>query len=355
MNIAERRSDYDSIRAVAALMVAFAHWFMGSALANSFMFGRAGVVAFFVLSGMFIGRILFYQSSIEGETRVSVFLKFALSRILRIVPPYIFAIFLIYLLGYQYVQSNIDALVLFVSNFDMVSGSLYGYAVHFWTISVEVQFYIFWAVLFFLMPSEKLRAKVLLLMIVFGFFWRLFSSYTDQGWVFSTYLLPGCIDSFAVGLLLTRERRVRNSGLMLLLSIVFLLSVMAAVDFKPYESVDSVWFPAVQDVSFTVLTACLIIYMDNHKNLINENFLFRKVLAPLGLISYGFYIWHYFAIPFWAQMGVSFNSDEYKFLAYFSFSFIAAGLSWFIIEKPAMKLRRSIVKVLKMKPATADQ
>ncbi len=142
----------DGIRAIAALMVMFFHFFASikintptlSVLLKLSIFGQTGVTLFFVLSGFLITRIL-----ISTKHNTDYFKNFYLRRTLRIFPLYY-----LFLLIYYYIYP-----LIFNTGFTPIKDQLYFYAYiqnfaetfhwtangpnHFWSLAVEEHFYLF--------------------------------------------------------------------------------------------------------------------------------------------------------------------------------------------------------------------
>lgn len=167
----------DAIRFIAALMV-----FMGHGIAPAFNYlhlgrftqqfvtvftnGATGVVIFFVLSGFLITYLLLQ----EQEKYQSISLKrFYIRRILRIWPLYYLVILFSFIIipylqslagSYIPSASHILYYISFLSNFDILNllKSQAGYCPLTqnitWSVSIEEQFYLFWPLLFILVPKR---------------------------------------------------------------------------------------------------------------------------------------------------------------------------------------------------------
>lgn len=350
----DRRSDLDAIRAVAAALVAASHWFAGSALANSFVWGRAGVVAFFVLSGFFIGRLLEAAEGAPGATPIGVVLSFGANRLLRIVPPYAALIAVVAFAGYPWVRAHPGALFGFTVNFDLARGAVYGYAVHLWTISVEVQFYALWAIAFVATPRRR-RPVLIGAAFIIGVGWRLAAASLGMDWVVISYLLPGCLNSFAIGLWLVAPAPVRHPWAIAAVAAVLLAGLAATFAAYPMavRLTDPLYVTA-QDLLVAVVTAGVMLGMDRTPA-IRRSAVVVYLLGPLGLISYGFYLWHYFAEPAVAALGWSVVSPLAKGFTYTAFTLLAATVSWFAVERPSQALRRRLRRNIAAMPVEVSR
>lgn len=162
----------DSLRGVAVLLVLAFHIYP-----NIFSFGYVGVDVFFVLSGYLITGIII--SKIESDT--FSFLEFYRNRIRRIFPAMLIVLWATLAAGYLFLfpsefanlAKHIQSSTLFYQNFRLISES--GYwdeasalkpLLHFWSLSIEEQFYLFWPIiLLFLAKSRKPLFAIFLLFL----------------------------------------------------------------------------------------------------------------------------------------------------------------------------------------------
>jgi len=157
----------DGIRALAVLGVMFSHLFPGTArgaatdtLQALFRFGATGVDLFFILSGFLITGILY-----DSLHDPAYFRKFYARRALRIFPLYygVLAIFLLQKLFFSYdFHHQLLSLALYLQNTPLLAAPIYAYAgpaklplSHFWSLSIEEQFYLVWPLLVFLIRDRK--------------------------------------------------------------------------------------------------------------------------------------------------------------------------------------------------------
>lgn len=337
-----RRYDYDAIRAIAAGVVAFSHWFPDTSVAQGFMWGRFGVVAFFVLSGYFIGDML-NRLEHSGCGAKSILVSFAVNRLLRIVPPYLILICAVAVTGYIYVVANIGPLLTFTVNFSLAGGALFGYAVHLWTISLEVQFYALWGIVFVSTAPER-RRYVIAGMFAIGLAYRMLCAEFGADWVVTAYMLPATVDSFAVGLWLAGRPDVARPAWLVLGSSACLLVLLAWISFLPFQATGNPLFVGAQDVLMAWCTAGVMLLMDRAPN-VRRSFVVRRILGPLGLISYGFYLYHFFAEPLFLGLGAPLTG-VWRAVGFTAVSIAAAAISWVVIERPSLRLRGPVLRRL---------
>ena len=167
------RSDIAALRALAVLLVLLSHFRI-----PGFGFGFIGVDIFFVISGYLITRILFteYVSSGENDpTKSSISLSvFYLRRIRRLMPAAIITIIIVNILSF-FINNPLTRISLmddskwalfFLANVSFLrsesdyfqQGSEPSFLQHYWSLSVEEQFYFIWPILFLIAANlQKLR------------------------------------------------------------------------------------------------------------------------------------------------------------------------------------------------------
>ncbi len=147
------------MRAISILMVITSH--LGDNRAG-FIYGAFGVEIFFVLSGFLITHLLCLEERQHGRISVAGFYR---RRVYRILPPAFF-----YLLCIAVLTSPIDLLqcVLFVRNL----GHGPDFTAHYWSLSIEEQFYLLWPAGFLLLKNNRSRSKVVCILIAIAPLWR---------------------------------------------------------------------------------------------------------------------------------------------------------------------------------------
>lgn len=173
--------ELDGVRAVAALMIMFCHFFLYANSENDIflmikkmsVFGQTGVSLFFVLSGFLISRIL-----INTKEKPHYFRNFYLRRILRIFPLYYFFL-LLYYFGLPlilsepiYPFSEQKYFWVYLQNIARTFEWKSEGPVHFWSLAVEEHFYFFWPILFFFFSIKRLT-QIIIGVVVFAFLVRI--------------------------------------------------------------------------------------------------------------------------------------------------------------------------------------
>ena len=357
----------DGLRAIAFLLVFGIHTdYLG--------FGWTGVQLFFVLSGFLItGILLDMKASLPSK---DYFSKFYGRRFLRIFPLYYFYLFLmwgvtswLYSLSYRrnymkLFQTQLPFALIYVYNFFYGSSSFehMKFVEHFWSLSVEEQFYIFWPLLLFLVPRKHLK-KIFLSLIVLSPILRvavlvaykahLVSWFGDEV-VWGLYAFPiSHIDAFAFGAYISQFSLPKAK-----LQFYVLLFVVPLIGFAAqYASTGSfgMWqdlgYPFAMPKAYQYIWGYSIlnywfavtIYAVAREGLFNR-FLEMKALKYLGRISYGLYVYHLAILWFAGRIRDVFPMPEptAKFLTAvigFIVSVALASLSYYLMEKPLLNLK----------------
>jgi peptidoglycan/LPS O-acetylase OafA/YrhL len=357
----------DGIRAVAFLLIFILH-------TDYFYFGWVGVQLFFVLSGFLITDILLRMK--EKFPAGPFFAKFYGRRFLRIFPLYYFYLALMfgittaliavgYKAGYMHrFQAHLPYAITYLYNFFNASSLhdadswLIG---HFWSLSVEEQFYIIWPLLIFLTPQKHLK-KLFLAVILLGPVFRLLITFLyrqsfpllSDNMPVAVYVLPfSHLDAFAFGAYASRFKFPRPK-LQLLLLLAFIpltgfatqyiftgdVGVISALGF-PYPLANGfkqIWGYSLLDYFFAILIFSVV----------NEGLFIRiletRFMRYLGKISYGLYVYHFPVIWFVARIRDLGVSDEaiakpLTLLISFPLTLLIASLSYRYIEQPILELK----------------
>src|SRR5260221_4908735 len=131
----------DGLRAISIALVVWCHVGDGRGM---YSYGSFGVTIFFVISGFLITHLLAAEEEKRGSVSISDFYR---RRAFRILPPAI-----LYLLVTAGLTSGVDVLhcLLFVRNLNPGSEV----TSHYWSLSIEEQFYLIWPAAFVLLASN---------------------------------------------------------------------------------------------------------------------------------------------------------------------------------------------------------
>lgn len=329
----------NTIRAFAVAFVMFQHWLPLSHHLRKLQLGSLGVDIFFTLSGFLITGILLSKLTGKNDlfSRVSLlkYRNFIARRILRIVPAYALALFLTWLLIKHlpsFEQSAWKWLITFTTNWHIIQLDYWpSTIVHFWSLAVEEQYYLFWPMLLFFFKGRSFPflAFIMIALAVFVRYQARHHNIFDA----STF---ACLDSFAMGGLFAwyRHQNSRNeltpiNYLPWLALVLFLL-----VSFGNYLSID--FFINQRRLLGSLVSILLIVFLvsRNDYNRTSSFFWENPFLLEIGKISYGIYLFHLLIpdIPglHWAAGALV------KAAIVFGFSW----LSWNYFEKPILAYKK---------------
>lgn len=342
----------DGLRALAVLAVMLYHFESKSFFPGG---GLVGVDLFFVLSGFLITTLLLQEWARFGDISLK---RFYQRRVLRLLPA-VAVMLLVYVAvnialhdseftGQQpgeLVIKNSLLVAAYCFNWLLVSHGNYGEGFgHLWSLSVEEQFYMIWPFVLLVFLRLKTPAATLLA-ISLGFFTisallpllldgdrSRFYYATDyrlhtllMGSVLAQLYVSGVLRQAITRLPLYRLGLVVAGSL--LLAIPVLVSDRSAFLFVGGHT-------AVAICSGTVVIACMF-----QQRTALTSLLSHPLLVYIGQRSYALYLWHY-PISFWLR-----SLDPVpQVLAAFLISFLAAELSYRLVEGPALRLKSRIAK-----------
>ena len=328
----------DGWRGIAILLVLFDH-IQGAAIRAYILprteTGRHGVTIFFVLSGFLIT---------TGLLAEPVNLKrFYIRRFFRLMPSaWIFITTLILLNHYSrnpfVTWPEIKACLLFYRNY--VTPARDNLAWHFWSLSIEEQFYLVWP--FLLLIAGKFRARWLAAIGASGFAifrlfnWKLYqgASLWDRIEVRADALLVGCFLALVLSDERFRQRASRWSALAALPATLGLLLAMA-------------FFPLLQPLWESVCIAVLLTATMQHPGSRVSRFLSWKPLASIGVISYSLYVWQ--------ELFMWFNQTPQILAVSVGIvlpCFAIAG--YYLVERPCLQFGRRLTNPRPSKPSDLD-
>lgn len=358
----------DGLRAIAILLVFASH-------SDLVEFGWVGVQLFFVLSGFLItGILLDMKDSLPAG---KYFAKFYGRRFLRIFPLYYFYLALMAVVAYwlikvdfrpKYMQIFFDQVwyaVLYV--YDIFYRAAWFHPTqfldHFWSLSVEEQFYIVWPLLLLLVPQKHLK-RLFISFIILGFGFRvlLYVWYLSGSnlWFFREplglviYSWPlSHLDAFAFGAYIARYKLWRPKAQLLFLALLVpvagfgvtylatgSIGVISALgyDSSLANGYEFIWGHTLLNYFFAVLIYCVV------REKVLVRFLEMPWLRYLGKISYGMYVYHLTLIWFvWNLVDErTQGGTEYYWIklviALFA-TILVSTLSYYFLERPTLNLK----------------
>lgn len=338
----------DGLRGIAILLVVAYH--IGLKYLPG---GFIGVDIFFVISGYLISSLIYADLKTDRFN----FRTFLARRIARLMPAFYLVIIACSAAGYFFLlaedfntfSESRNAVISFWSNIYFWQFSSGYFAqnseelplLHFWSLSLEQQFYLFFPILIsqLWLYSKKLHVHFLILLVItlVGSMFSIWGSINAPSASF--FLLPTRLCEFLLGAIIglkpNKKIGVVNSSIKAefatYLCLGIILLVACTIDNKTT-------FPGLLALIPSIATA-LIIYLGQTRSISEKNVLNLKPLVFMGLISYSIYLWHWPFIAFFNYLRFSYSFSN-TLLLILSFSIVAV-MCWRYIETPLRKKYRN--------------
>jgi peptidoglycan/LPS O-acetylase OafA/YrhL len=338
----------DGIRGVGMMVVALGH--LGYLRYNV---GFLAVDAFFVLSGFLITWLLVTEWNDSGTIH---FKKFYYRRALRLLPALLLmlAAFAIYTCvanppariakDFHYI---FEALF-YWTNWGQILGlgERYNFLAQTWSLSIEEQFYLLWPPILLLLlrrteSKTSLLWWIILAALILAFIRAIYAELGTPAWnnywrlargldTRADSLLMGC----ALGIAMSAQLLPRRRWLEWVLYAAAALSIYGLVWLARQDLYDP-WMYEFGWFLASVFTAVVIAHLVYSPKSVIHWTLGSPPLVFLGIISYGFYIWHF---PIFRIMQVYY--PVHWRLAAVPLAAVATLLSFYLVERPCLRLKR---------------
>jgi len=371
----------DGLRAVAVLSVILYHANFKIFGINFFDGGYFGVDIFFVISGYLITKLII--SEIKEKNKFN-FKNFYLRRVRRIIPALLTVALITYPLAYffflpipflEYIGSLISG-IFFSSNLFFyfseieygATPSLYKPLLHYWSLSVEEQFYFLYPISLYLI-YKFFKNNLILVFTIIGFLSFFLSNWLNihNNNSLSFYLFPTRVWEFLVGAFLAKlhyqnqnlgiinhnsKSRLQWAGIFLIIfSIIFLseFNIHKLTEMGVGIELDGIIHKLfLSNPGFMTLIPItgtfLVILFVGEKNLLNKILSFGPIVF-IGLISYSLYLWHLPIFSFVRISTIDINTLT-EFLLLVTAIFVLSILSFYLIEKPFRNKKITSIKTL---------
>ena len=297
-----------------------------------------GVNVFFVVSGFLITSLLLDEELQTGDIS---FKKFYIRRTLRIFPAYYFVLLVYFLLqlgGYFHFSalSWITSLTFtrqFYSGSDWQTG-------HFWSLSVEEAFYLFWPLVF--VVGDGFRKRTAILLIILVPLMRIVFHFYPTEWRNDLSLFTR-FDGIALGCLLALYKDEILQKLNGYWTVIFIFAVggILVLPDVPFllAKVGLGFILIPLGVTYgsiaNVLIALVLLYSVFGPQRLWFRLLNSRMMDYVGTLSYSIYLWQQFFI--WEREG---HQDWInQFPQNIILTFLAALGSYYLIEKPFLRLK----------------
>ena len=292
------KPEIDCLRAIAIFLVILFHF-------ELFMVrgGFIGVDIFFVISGYLITNLIIKDIK---ENKFSL-IEFYARRLRRVIPALYSTIFVVIILSYFILspdhvnrigKSSISAASAYSNFFFWHENGYFDFDKHFkpllhtWSLSVELQFYLIWPILIFIIFKffeKKIIIFILLIFLSTLFLSAIFSERTSGYFYFTLFRLF----EFSIGSLMYLIKdniKIKSNDLFFFIGIV--LIIFSSLGFSE-KSV----FPGIN--ALVPCTGAALILITGGKLIFFKKIFINNVLIFIGKISYSLYLVHWPLIIFY--------------------------------------------------------
>jgi peptidoglycan/LPS O-acetylase OafA/YrhL len=310
--------ELDTLRFVAVTLVLGHHLFFESNPVFRWLslHGYSGVGLFFTLSGFIITRSLMKE---YGRSQTIGLKNFWIRRVFRLWPSWLVTLLISGVIVYTFGLKNPEIMTElkqkwwhYFAHFGNYSyayfGKLHTLFGHFWSLAVEEHFYLIWPLTFLLIKKyPKSTFPIFSLLIIAPYLFRVYN--TSQGYenVVNTFSTHTRFDALAIGCLMAmtwhRFPKIESKLVEVILWVCSLAIFQIGLSLKFYEG--SPWISQSAH-TWRSVAAVLIIWLmmkapkDGLRRLWSNS-----ILAKLGILSYGVYLFHFITNTILFKVNVS--------------------------------------------------
>lgn len=359
-NKAKYLPSIDSLRALAVLAVIIYHIDV-----NYLPGGFLGVDLFFVLSGYLISSLIIKEYKKTGTLNLY---NFYMRRARRLLPAVYFMItvclvFMVLFNGVLLRKSHLDAVFgyIYSSNWWYIFHKLNYFDSfgaqspfkHLWSLAIEEQFYMFFPLIFLIFNRRKkeegkgpslnknfLYIVLGLILISLIIHILLFDINNINRIYFGTDTRAFSLLVGVVGALLypiDKLSNPTNSKENLAYSVVSIISISILITIMFYTTEYNIWLYRGGFLLVAVLGLIIIISSGKQHTFISKALSFKPIVI-IGKISYSLYLWHFPIIVLTTPVSEIGNPNLFYVTLRIILTFIAATLSYLVVETPIRKL-----------------
>jgi len=296
---------------------------------------EVGVTVFFVISGFLITYLLLTEESQTGSISIKAFY---IRRIFRIIPVYV--LYVVFILLWRNVEnigltrSNLIHVLTFTVNFDRYKDWFLG---HFWSLSVEEQFYVFWPAM--LIVFRKRLKISLFILVAYSCVARVIA-YKFPGYEFISlspfFRYSDAIFIGAFGGIIFFEtpaifkHKIFSSITAQLVALGLFLTFVYCTEHGRLAIISLPFGNAIISLSILFLICAYIIPSDSAIFKLLNN----KALVHIGILSYSIYVWQEFF--FVGEIRGIWRTFPYNILVIY---FVSLA-SYYLWERPFLKMKK---------------
>jgi len=341
-----KNKEIQGLRAIAVIGVVLYHanfeWIPG---------GFLGVDVFFVISGYLISQMIVKELAATGRISLP---NFYARRLRRLLPTALLVIITTIGVGRHLVSPirhktiGLDAISsifyganyrFYFSQIDYLNiGEKPSLFLHFWSLAVEEQFYLFWPLLLLIGWQFFKRFGIFIILIAtaaYSFYYSILLTKNDP--TFAFYSLPTRAWEFALGaitfLLTSNLNRFWK-----FFRFLFGWTGLAALIYSFITITDSQEFPGTIALIPTIATA-LIIAASSKGKFFGSFLITNPLFYGVGAVSYSLYLWHWPIYQLMSEVvGTEFN--QVSLIIYTIILTTITIATYFVIEKPIRNYKR---------------
>jgi len=334
----------NGLRAIAALTVMWGHVFLGvfgywgiDCHVRTF-FPLDGVTLFFVVSGFLITYLILNEKDQTGGISVK---KFYIRRILRIWPLYYAYLIVALIVTKETFGTELLYYIFFGANIPFALGIALWPVVHYWSLGVEEQFYLFWPWVVKKSTTKKLEYIILAIMFAWIACKLLCWAPEDKSHLYRFFAATrfDCMMLGALGAIFYHRKtrwflKIAQNRWVAAISVLLLV-------FSQW-----LWLvPPIIQPQIVALVSLLAIVgqLTEQKPFIN---LENRIMDGIGKISYGIYVIHplliYCLSAAWRKMNFTIDATLQITIIYVLVTVLTiciAQLSYRYLERPFLKLK----------------
>jgi len=335
LSIINYKPEIDCLRSIAVFLVILFHFELFNISG-----GFVGVDVFFVISGYLITNLII-EDIVKNKFSL---IEFYSRRIRRIIPALYTVIFIVLVLSYLILSpdhfnrvgnSSISAAGGYSNFFFWFEAGYFDFEryfkplLHTWSLSVELQFYLIWPILIFIIYklfNRKIIYFVLLIFFISLFLSIIFSERTTGYFYFTIFRLF----EFSIGsiiYLIKDNIKIKSNDFFFLLGILLILA-------SSFGFSDNNVFPGINALAPCIGAA--LVLATSGKLFFFKKLFINNTLIFLGKISYSLYLIHWPLIVFYKYLKLEPLENIEKFLLILA-TIILSIFTYRFIELPFRK------------------
>ncbi|MEO6054644.1 MAG: acyltransferase [Chthoniobacterales bacterium] len=343
----------DGLRGLAILSVLAHHYNLS--IPRFLDWGPIGVSLFFILSGYFITISLWkaQKTSLENAQPLWIpVVAFQMKRFLRIAPVFWLSLGIAALLQVPEVTQNLHWHLPFLTNFYIAAQGFWPEAVsHFWSLSVQEQFYLVWPFIILLLPRRwflPAACACIAVAMLYRSGCLFYKTPTMIRWV----MLPGSLDAFAAGGILAwivknRPEWISGKHYWALAFGIFAIGCFILAHwlrFGPEEA----WEVAFIDLLEVIFLTWVVFGTIRGWSGLGKRLFESSLLIYIGKLSLGIYVYHILVRivlrPWLNTMGWTVESANFfQYGVLTVATIVVAKISWNYFEMPMARGRVMLI------------